>query len=118
MRATGARFEDRARRHLEHAGLHLVAHNFTTRWGELDLVMLDGQTLVFVEVRYRGEHDPGGAAASVTATKQSRLVRAASLFLAAHPKLAQLPSRFDVIAFDGTADAPHCRWLRAAFDAC
>jgi putative endonuclease len=116
MRQTGARFEERARQQLEEAGLRLVARNFNTRYGELDLVMLDGATVVFVEVRYRAGADFGGAAASVTATKQQRLVQAASLFLAAHPELAQSPCRFDVVAFAGNAQRPECRWLRAAFE--
>ncbi|HET8900156.1 MAG TPA: YraN family protein [Rhodanobacteraceae bacterium] len=117
MRSTGAAFETLACRHLEAAGLRLLERNFTTRYGELDLVMMDGATLVFVEVRYRAGQDFGGALASITATKRARLVRAASLYLAAHPRLAQSPSRFDVVAFDGTVTPPACRWLRAAFDA-
>src|SRR5690606_17233911 len=92
--------------------------NFNTRWGELDLVMQDGDTLVFVEVRYRAGEGYGGALASVTAGKRARLVRAAALYLAQHPKFAQLPSRFDVVAFDGTSTQPQMQWLRAAFDAC
>lgn len=112
----GARFEQLALEHLERAGLKLVERNFRTRFGELDLILRDGQTLVFAEVRYRRDGRFGGGAASVVAGKREKLVRAAQGFLQAHPRLASLPCRFDVIAFDGDADAPACDWQRAAFE--
>ncbi|MGH8112163.1 MAG: YraN family protein [Rhodanobacteraceae bacterium] len=113
----GARFEQLALAHLERAGLKLVARNFRTRFGELDLILRDGPTLVFAEVRYRHDARFGGGAASVGPGKREKLVRAAEGFLQAHPRLASLPCRFDVIAFDGNASAPACDWRRAAFDA-
>lgn len=116
-RARGDVFEQRALDRLKQAGLTPVVRNFTTRHGEIDLVMRDGDTLVFVEVRYRRGHGYGGGMASVDAAKRARLVRAAALFLAAHPRLAHLPCRFDVIAFAGDATQPSCDWQRAAFDA-
>lgn len=115
-RATGAHFEQLALERLQRAGLALVARNFHTRFGELDLVVRDGEVLVFVEVRYRGDARFGGGAASIGAAKRARLVRAAQGFLQAHPRLASLPCRFDVVAFDGAADAPACDWQRAAFE--
>lgn len=117
MRATGNVFESRALAVLEDAGLKLLTRNFHTRYGELDLIMQSADTVVFVEVRYRRSTGFGGAAASVSASKQQKLVRAAELFLAAHPKLARLPCRFDVVAFTGAAEDPICDWLRDAFDA-
>lgn len=116
-RATGSAWEARALAYLKRAGLVLLARNYTTRYGEIDLVMRDGDTVVFVEVRYREKHDFADAAMSVTRHKQGRLVRAASLFLQARPEWAQHPCRFDVLAFDHAADGTGCRWLRAAFDA-
>lgn len=111
--ARGRVAEDRARTHLEAHGLRLRARNHRCRWGEVDLVMDDGEAIVFVEVRYRGRDDYGGAAASVDARKQRRLVRAASDYLARH-QAAGRPARFDVAAVgpDG-----HVDWIRAAFDA-
>lgn len=117
MRRTGEVFEQRARAHLEAAGLHFVAQNFNTRLGELDLVMRDGNTLVFVEVRYRKSSRFGGAAMSVTRTKQTKLVHAAQLFLQAHPKHARGVCRFDVVTYEGPQDALRCQWHQAAFDA-
>lgn len=115
--ATGAHYEQRAMELLVRAGLALVDRNWRSRFGELDLVMRDGNVLVFVEVRYRRDPRFGGSAASVDAGKRGKLVRAAQGFLQAHPNLASLPCRFDVVAFDGAADAPVGNWHRAAFDA-
>ena len=114
---TGAAAESAAARYLTSQGLVLLDTNVRYRDGELDLVMRDGDTLVFVEVRYRASTDFGGAAASVTPTKQRRLIRAATRYLAAHPKYSVLPCRFDVIGAEGNPDAPQITWLRAAFDA-
>ncbi|HJP99551.1 MAG TPA: YraN family protein [Rhodanobacteraceae bacterium] len=116
--STGAFFEQRALERLERSGLTLVERNWRTRFGELDLVMRDGETLVFVEVRYRRDLRFGGGAASVGAAKRVKLTRAAEGFLQAHPQLAAMPCRFDVVAFDGEADAPQHEWRRAAFEIC
>lgn len=117
MRAAGDDFEQRARAELERAGLKLLAHNYTTRHGELDLVMREGDTVVFVEVRYRKSASHGDAAASVTATKQAKLIHAAQHWLAAHPQHARRNCRFDVVSYDGPADAVQRQWLRGAFEA-
>lgn len=114
-KVAGDRFEDAALRHLQQAGLRLVTRNYRTPGrggGEIDLVMRDRDgTLVFVEVRARSGAGHGGAAASVGATKQRRIVLAARHYLArcAVPP----PCRFDVVAYDGHG----ITWLRAAFDA-
>lgn len=117
MNREGEPFEVLARDHLEAAGLRLVARNFATRHGELDLVMRDGDTLVFVEVRYRAGASHGGGIDSITAAKRGRLATAAAQFLQAHPRLAALPCRFDVVALDGPRAAPRLDWRRAAFEA-
>jgi len=117
MRAAGALFEQRACAALQQAGLALLARNFNTRHGELDLVMRHGGTVVFVEVRHRVRATHGDAASSVTATKQARLISAAGLWLAAHPQHAQRPCRFDVVCYDGSADDARMSWLRDAFHA-
>ncbi|TZF82394.1 YraN family protein, partial [Cognatilysobacter lacus] len=106
-----------AREHLVRAGLEPVAANAGYRVGELDLVMRDGATLVFVEVRYRANDRFGGGAQSVTAAKRRKLVRAASLFLATHRRWADAPCRFDVVEASGDIDSPQLTWLRDAFRA-
>ncbi len=107
--------ESAACRHLERAGLALLARNVRFRVGELDLVMLDGATLVFVEVRYRRDSGHGSGADSVDAGKRRRLVRAALAFLAAHPAQAERACRFDVVEASGAAAMPTLHWLRDAF---
>lgn len=115
--AIGAGFEAYARSQLEAAGLRFVAANVRYRLGELDLVMRDGEAVVFVEVRYRRGAGFGGSVSSVDATKQRKLVLAAQCFLAAHPALANCPCRFDVVAVEGGSDASRIDWIRNAFDA-
>lgn len=113
-KARGDAAEELALAHLRAHGLRLVARNFRTPGrggGEIDLVMRDGATLVFVEVRKRASRAYGGAAASVTLAKQRRIVFAARHFLV---RLPDTPAcRFDVVTIEGGA----VQWLRAAFDA-
>jgi putative endonuclease len=110
-RLLGLDFEARAERWLVARGLRPVTRNWHCRFGEIDLVMHDGDTLVFVEVRQRSSRAFGGAAASVTPAKQKKLLAAARLYLASLPR--EPACRFDVFAWDGTA-APD--WIKNAFD--
>ncbi|HEY2624997.1 YraN family protein [Dyella sp. Tek66A03] len=116
MRAAGARFEERAGAALQRAGLKLLARNYTTRHGELDLVMLDGDTVVFVEVRHRLRATHGSAAASVTASKREKLIRTAELWLAAHARYAKCNCRFDVVTYDGPEEQAEMHWIGNAFE--
>lgn len=116
-RARGAAVEAAARVFLLRRGLHEIAVNARYRRGELDLVMRDGSSVVFVEVRYRSDARFGGGAASVDVHKRRKLVRAAQLFLLAHPMYSNAPCRFDVVEADGDPDAPRMTWLRDAFRA-
>jgi len=114
-RADGARYEDIALAHLERAGLALIARNYTCRYGEIDLVMRDRDVIVFVEVRYRSAGRFGDGVDSITASKRTKLVRAAGAFLAEHPRLAAAACRFDVLAI---GDASAIDWRQNAFEAC
>jgi len=116
-RARGAQVEAAARRYLLQAGLRELARNANYRGGELDLVMLDGDCVVFVEVRYRSHPGFGDGFASVDAGKRRRLLKAAQLFLATHRPLAELPCRFDIVSAQGDPAAPRLAWLRDAFRA-
>ncbi len=113
-RDKGADKERLAQTYLEAQGLRPVASNYRCRRGEIDLVMRDGQTLVFVEVRYRASERFGGAAASVGLAKQRRLQAAAGHFLQGHGHGNALPCRFDVLAI-GAGD--RIDWIRDAFGA-
>jgi putative endonuclease len=106
-----------ARQHLVRHGLRLLAQNWRCRLGELDLVMLDVDTVVFVEVRYRSHRAWGGAAESVDARKREKLSRAAQLFLQQESRWATYPCRFDVIAITADSQAPaQLDWIQNAFD--
>lgn len=103
--------ERQAERFLLAQGLELITRNYRCRHGEIDLVMRQGATLVFVEVRRRSRSDFGGAAASVDLRKQRRLIAAARHYLAWLGKEPP-PCRFDVVAIEG-GDRP--QWLPDAF---
>lgn len=107
----GQAAEDKALDYLRGMGVTLVERNFRCRGGEIDLIMKDGATLVFVEVRKRSTPRYGGAAASVTTRKQGRLILAAQVFLQRYTQPP--PCRFDVIAIDDD----RITWLRNAIDA-
>ena len=109
----GAAVEAAAQAHLRDAGLRPVTTNARYRGGEIDLIMRDGDVVVFVEVRYRANDRFGGGAASVDRRKRRKLVLAAQLFLQSHPWLAEQPCRFDVV--EGSGDPPQLNWLRDAF---
>ncbi len=94
-------------------GLKVIERNFRVRGGEIDLICRDGRALVFVEVRLRARSDFGGAAASIGATKQRRIILAARHYLS-----TQMPTdcRFDCVLLDRLApDA--IEWIRDAFSA-
>ena len=111
--AQGTAAEGLALRYLEARGLTLVTRNFRCRTGELDLIMRDGQHLVFVEVRSRGHNRFGTPAESVTRRKQQRLLRAAAFYL--QRQHLDLPCRFDVVAILQASDEPQVEWIRDAF---
>ncbi|RMN84956.1 hypothetical protein ALQ52_00075 [Pseudomonas cannabina pv. alisalensis] len=113
----GREAEAYALQYLQQQGLQLIEQNWLCKRGELDLVMLDGDTVVFVEVRYRRHAGWGGAVESVDFRKQEKLVTAAQLFLQQVPDWADHPCRFDVIAIEGTpGTAAPLNWIRSAFD--
>jgi putative endonuclease len=116
-RDAGARWEDAALHHLTRHGLELVTRNFICRFGEIDLVLRERGILVFAEVRYRGDVARGDGTVSVGPAKRAKLTRAAALYLQAHPHLAALPCRFDVVGCGGSLAQPVFEWTRAAFEA-
>jgi putative endonuclease len=101
--------------YLQARGLKLLTKNFRYRHGEIDLVMEDGDTIVFVEVRLRGPGSRISAADSVTPAKQRHLIGTARAYLLRRPIYARHPCRFDVILFDAPDYCP--QWIRGAFDA-
>lgn len=115
MRKQGELWEQVAQRHLEDSGLTLCAKNYLVKGGELDLVMKDGSTYVFVEVKFRQSKAFGGALEAVSYTKQEKIRRSAGIFLQQKGLNAyNTACRFDVIAINGSEN-PEITWLKNAF---
>jgi putative endonuclease len=118
-RTLGAAGERLALAHMERLGFALVARNHRTRWGEIDLIVFDGRTLVFVEVKTRrASGRAGGALDAVAPVKQHQVRRIAAAWLAEvsdRPRSAEL--RFDVIGVtvDRNGDLLRLDHLEAAF---
>lgn len=108
---SGQEAEKLAAAFLEKQGLRLVERNYRCRMGEIDLIMNDGATRVFVEVRLRQHRGFGGAAESITSRKQGRLIRAAQHYLQQLPR--QPACRFDAVLLDGYK----IEWIKDAFSA-
>ena len=112
----GAAAEALAAQYLLNEGLSIIARNLRCKAGELDLVCLDGDVLVIVEVRQRGHSDFGGALASVTRTKQRKLIRATRYYWQREAGWRTRVVRFDVLAVQGRADgAQEIVWIKDAF---
>ena len=112
MSTTGAQAEQLAAQFLQRRGLKLLQQNYRCRYGEIDLILQDADTLVFAEVRLRQHSRFGGAAASIDSAKQGRLIRTAQHYLAtlAHTP----PCRFDAVLLDTLENATP-EWVRNAF---
>ncbi|MDH5631972.1 MAG: YraN family protein [Gammaproteobacteria bacterium] len=111
----GEAAEKRACRYLQDKGLRLVDRNLRTPHGEIDLIMMDHDTVVFVEVRYRKSGRYGLAEETVTQGKQQKLVRSAQWFLQRNNEHAGRPCRFDLVAITGDNQAGDPNWITNAF---
>ena len=107
---TGHRAEQAALDYLLTHGFTLVRRNFSCKMGEIDLILKDSKTLIFVEVRLR--HNPyyGSGAESVTFKKRRKIINTAQFFLLKFPLQGNLDCRFDVISMDGKIE-----WIKNAF---
>ncbi|MDX1836243.1 YraN family protein [Legionella taurinensis] len=99
--------------YLKQQGLTLLFSNYRCRFGEIDLIMRDGNYLVFVEVRARKSSAFGGALASITASKQKRLIQTALHYQLTQNQQNQHPLRFDVVCLQGTPC--QLEWIKNAF---
>ena len=114
MRSKGFEFERKAKQYLTNRGLKFIQQNYNCRLGEIDLIMQDGITIVFVEVRYRNTAKYGSALESVTPSKRGKLLKAANHYLITQ-RLQNRPCRFDVIAFDKKKNDTEISWIVSAF---
>jgi putative endonuclease len=106
--------EEFARNYLEQQGLKFVAANYVCKYGEIDLIMNDGDFYVFVEVRYRESEKFGDGVASITKSKQSKLISAVKCYLLECNLYDKVPCRFDVIAL-ATIPEHKLEWIKDAF---
>jgi len=114
-RQAGAQWEKTAESFLCERGLKVLERNFSSRFGEIDLIMEHDETVVFVEVRYRKSGQHGSGAESVTTHKQSRLSRTAAWYLAKNPHRAEQFCRFDVVSINSEKKDQAITWIRNAF---
>lgn len=111
-RIKGDEKERLAEEFLSTKGFELIERNFNCKSGEVDLIMKDGEYLVFIEVRYRENNDFGGALESITAGKQRKLRRAAEFYLLQQFGNTPPPCRFDVVGIEGENEL---EWIKNAF---
>jgi putative endonuclease len=111
----GSAAEERAMQLLRRAGYDIVARHFRCRMGELDIVAQRGRQLIIAEVRLRSSAEFGGPAASITAARRARIVRAARYLLMRRPSLADLAVRFDTLLLSTSAGP--IEWIEGAFQA-
>lgn len=98
--------------YLKQHRLKPIARNYRTRMGEIDIIMQDGEELVFVEVRYRAASGHGTALDTVNRFKQRKILQTAKYYLVSNGKYDKIPCRFDIIAIDGADDI---NWIKHAF---
>lgn len=106
--------EQRALDYLTQKGLKLITRNYHCRLGEIDLIMRDGCSLVFIEVRARQTNDFGGGLASITYAKRQKIIKTTSHYLLSHKLNEQEPIRFDVVAIEGQSG--ELTWIKDAFN--
>ncbi len=114
-RAIGQETEALACRYLQAQGLRLLVRNFSVPQGEIDLIMQDRQSLVFIEVRYRRNNNFGSGAETVTHSKQRKLLASAAGYLQRNPQQANQPARFDVVSIHMENNQALINWIKNAF---
>ena len=114
-RQSGSQWEKTAESYLIKRGLKVLQRNFSSRFGEIDLIMEDKETLVFVEVKYRNNSQHGSGADAVTFKKQKKISTTAAWYLSINPGRAEQICRFDVISIDPNKGNRGINWIRNAF---
>ena len=115
MRILGDYWEGVALVYLKKNKLKKIKRNFNCKVGEIDLIMMDNNTLVFVEVKYRKDEDWVSALEAVTKSKQRKIIKAAQLYLLQNNKYKELNCRFDVVSIQGNKQNPEINWIENAF---
>ncbi len=112
----GLRFEEHAREYLLAQGLLLLQSNYRSRFGEIDLIMREQDTICFIEVKFRKSRAFGGAENSIPRSKQRKIIKTALFYLSAHKRLANHALRFDALLIQRQSDkSNHYNWIKNAF---
>jgi len=109
-RIIGNHYENIALSYLKSQGLKLITRNFHSRYGEIDLIMQDKASIVFIEVRYRESTQFGSSVETISYQKQQRIIKTAEYYLL--QKAQNLACRFDVVAIEA---AKNIKWIPNAF---
>ncbi|MFL0810800.1 MAG: YraN family protein [Agarilytica sp.] len=111
IKSSGEQAEDLALEYLEQNKLRTLTRNYRCKLGEIDLIMKDAETLVFVEVRYRKNDHFGSALDSVDNRKQNKVLKAAQCYMSENKTSPEQAIRFDVIGITGS----ETQWIKNAF---
>ncbi|MCW8930022.1 MAG: YraN family protein [Gammaproteobacteria bacterium] len=115
----GQKAETIALNYLQEKGLTELQRNFSSKYGEIDLIMQDNEFLVFIEVRYRKQIHFGHPLETINYTKQKKILKTIQYFLMKHPKYSQLPCRIDAIAINSQTKTgqEQIDWIKNAIEA-
>jgi len=111
----GSKIEEQAKQFLLQQNLTLIEANFYSRFGEIDLIMIEQDTLCFIEVRHRKSVTYGSAAESITPSKQQKIHKTALFFVQKNPKYQAFNYRFDAVLSQGNHTTPNFEWIKNAF---
>jgi putative endonuclease len=113
----GLHYENLAKNYLAQHGLTLLRQNYHSRFGEIDLIMLQQEVLCFIEVKYRNSMGFGGAASAIPIQKQRKIVKTAQVFIAENDRLKQHSMRFDALLMqqNGDRQSNNINWIQNAF---
>ena len=112
--AIGSQAEQKAESFLRKQNLKFITRNYRCKYGEIDLIMQDQASLVFVEVRYRDQASHGSGLETITRSKKSKLIKTATCYLIEKNLWEKVPCRFDVISLDAAENAEMI-WIQDAF---
>ncbi len=112
---TGTQGEELAQQYLSKQGLTLIEKNFNCRLGEIDLIMQEGEYLVFIEVRIRHNQRFASPMESITYNKQQKSSKTAQFYLQQHHLIDKVPCRFDAVAVNLKSAQPSFEWIKNAF---
>ena len=108
-------YESEAKQHLVRQGLKCMEQNYHSRFGEIDLIMLDTDLVCFIEVKFRKSLDYGGAASSIPYHKQQKIIKTAQIFMQSNRKLNNRGMRFDALILQQSGADITIEWIQNAF---